>query len=227
VRPDPGPQPQGRGRRAAAGALGTLVLVQVLTALGFLFVLTTLPPKLDLQTGPRSPTVGPAGELAPTGLPTAPAAAGRDSLRATELDIPKLGIRSKLLELGVDGTGALQPPTEPDVVGWFAGAAAPGEQGPMVIAGHVDSRTGRGIFFDLEDLRRGDLVDVGRSDGRTATYRVTGVRVVDKDHFPTQQVYGPTAGAELRLITCGGTFDRTTGHYLRNVVVSGVLVGAG
>ena len=93
-----------------------------------------------------------------------------------------------------------------------------------MIAGHVDSRTGPGIFFDLKDLARGDLVEVGRSDGRTATYRVTGVQVVDKDRFPTQQVYGPTAGAELRLITCGGTFDRTTGHYLRNVVVSGMLV---
>ncbi|HVH22830.1 MAG TPA: class F sortase [Pseudonocardia sp.] len=224
ARHGPGPTRLGRSRTALAGALAALVVAQVLTGLGYLFVLTTVPPELGLRTGPRSPSVGPPRHLAPTGEPAPAAVDPGGPLRATDLDIPKLGIRSTVLELGVDATGALQPPAEPDVVGWFSGAAAPGEQGPTVIAGHVDSRTGPGIFFDLKDLARGDLVEVGRSDGRTATYRVTGVQVVDKDRFPTQQVYGPTAGAELRLITCGGTFDRTTGHYLRNVVVSGMLV---
>jgi sortase (surface protein transpeptidase) len=81
------------------------------------------------------------------------------------------------------------------------------------------------VFYRLKDLVPGDLVDVGRSDGKTARYRVTQVTTVEKDQFPTQQVYGPTPGAELRLITCGGSFDRAARHYLRNVVVSGVLVG--
>jgi sortase (surface protein transpeptidase) len=94
-----------------------------------------------------------------------------------------------------------------------------------VIAGHVDSQNSPGVFFRLKDLGVGDEVTVGRSDGRTARYRVTGVLTVDKDAFPTQLVYGPTAGPELRLITCGGSFDRDSGHYLRNVVVSAVLVG--
>ena len=82
---------------------------------------------------------------------------------------------------------------------------------------------GPGVFYDLKDLVRGDRVVLRRSDGQTATYRVTSVLTVDKDQFPTRQVYGPTPGPELRLITCGGTFDRAAGHYLRNVVVSGVL----
>ena len=198
----------------AAGALAGLVAALILAALGYLFAPS------DVVAQRPDPPIGPNPEAARSD----PAPPGSPPLRATELDIPKLGIRADLLELGVDATGALQPPPAPDLVGWFGGAAAPGEQGPTVIAGHVDSRTGPGIFYGLKDLVRGDLVAVGRSDGRTATYRVTGVQVVDKDRFPTQQVYGPTAGAELRLITCGGTFDRTTGHYLRNVVVSGVLV---
>jgi LPXTG-site transpeptidase (sortase) family protein len=93
-----------------------------------------------------------------------------------------------------------------------------------VIAGHVDSKDGPGVFYRLKDLAPGDQVDVGRSDGKTARYRITEVFTVEKDKFPTQKVYGQTPGSELRLITCGGTFDEVAGHYLRNVVVSGVLV---
>lgn len=209
-------------RALATGALTGLIVLQVLVALAFLLVVTTVPARPDLQAGPPLPVVAPVDTAdAPPPVDPGPAVG---PVRATRLDIPKLGIAQNLIELGVDPTGVLQPPDRPDVAGWFPGAAAPGEQGPTVIAGHVDSRSGPGVFFALKDLARGDLVDVGRSDGRTATYRVTGTLVVDKDEFPTWQVYGPTAGAELRLITCGGGFDRSTGHYLRNVVVSAVLV---
>jgi LPXTG-site transpeptidase (sortase) family protein len=207
-------------RPLAFGALALLTVLHLVAALTFLFVLTTVPPDLDMQTGPRpsAPAPQPAGSLP---APAPPGSA--QSLRATELEIPALDIHQYLLELGVDGTGVLLPPVRPDVAGWFSGAAAPGEPGPTVIAGHVDSTSGPGVFYDLKDLVRGDRVVLRRSDGQTATYRVTSVLTVDKDRFPTQQVYGPTPGPELRLITCGGTFDRATGHYLRNVVVSGVL----
>jgi len=218
-----------RARPLAFAALAVLTALHLVAALTFLFLLTTVPPDLDLQTGPRSsaPAPQPAGSLPapgpadPQGAPAPPGSA--QSLRATELEIPALDIHQYLLELGVDPTGVLQPPVRPDVAGWFSGAAAPGEPGPTVIAGHVDSTSGPGVFYDLKDLVRGDRVVLRRSDGQTATYRVTSVLTVDKDQFPTQQVYGPTPGPELRLITCGGTFDRATGHYLRNVVVSGVL----
>jgi LPXTG-site transpeptidase (sortase) family protein len=214
-----------RLRQLAAFALAVLTVLHLLAALGFLLVLTTVPPDLDLQTGPRSSSVGPQTGPVPTADPALTSGLRVPALRATELDIPALGIRQDLLELGVDAsTGALLPPAAPEAAGWFTGAAAPGERGPTVIAGHVDSRTGPGVFHALTDLTPGDRVRVGRSDGRTATYRVTDVLTVDKDRFPTEQVYGPTAGPELRLITCGGSFDRDTGHYLRNVVVSGVLV---
>ena len=102
----------------------------------------------------------------------------------------------------------------------------PGEVGPTVIAGHVDSYEGPGIFYRLDTLRPGDLVTVGRSDGVAIRYRVTDVVNVPKDAFPTRQVYGPTPGPKLRLITCGGEFDHSARRYLRNVVVSAVYADA-
>jgi sortase (surface protein transpeptidase) len=91
--------------------------------------------------------------------------------------------------------------------------------------GHIDSRTGPGVFFRLPELRPGDQVYVTRADGTLARFRVTAVQTYPKDHFPTQAVYGPVPDAELRLITCGGVFDRSRGSYLSNVVVFARLTG--
>jgi hypothetical protein len=146
---------------------------------------------------------------------------------ATTLDVPRLGItRSSLTELGVDAAGVLVPPSSIAVAGWFTGSAVPGAVGPTVIAGHVDSYEGPGIFHRLASLRPGDLVTVGRSDGVAVRYRVTDVVSVPKDAFPTRRVYGPTPGPELRLITCGGEFDHSARRYLSNVVVSAVYADA-
>jgi len=146
---------------------------------------------------------------------------------ATTLDVPRLRIGwSSLVDLGVDDAGVLIPPTSVAVAGWYTGSAVPGEVGPTVIAGHVDSYAGPGIFYRLDTLRPGDLISVGRSDGVTVRYRVTDVTTVPKDAFPTRQVYGPTPGPELRLITCGGEFDHAARRYLRNVIVSAVYADA-
>ena len=146
---------------------------------------------------------------------------------ASTLDVPRLGIsRSSLVALGLDAAGELVPPASIGVAGWFTGSAVPGQVGPTVIAGHVDSYEGPGIFYRLDTLRPGDLVAVGRSDGVTVRYRVTDVVTVPKDAFPTQAVYGPTPGSELRLITCGGEFDHTARRYLNNVIVSAVSADA-
>lgn len=152
-----------------------------------------------------------------------PPAAPTGFVRATELRIPSLGVRSALVGLTVDGAGVMEPPADPAVAGWFTGAAVPGETGPAVIAGHVDSRSGPGIFFSLTDIGVGAVIDIDRSDGRTVRYRVTEIEDVAKNAFPTEEVYGPTPAPELRLITCGGEFDTTARHYLRNVIVSAVL----
>jgi sortase (surface protein transpeptidase) len=128
-------------------------------------------------------------------------------------------VDTPLTQIGVDATGALVPPADFSQAGWFAAGPAPGEVGPAVLAGHVDNRSGPAVFFRLEDLTPGDEVLVTRSDGQTVPFTVTRVASWPKSAFGTAEVYGPTPGAELRLITCGGTFDRSRRSYTDNVVV--------
>jgi LPXTG-site transpeptidase (sortase) family protein len=165
------------------------------------------------DTGAAAAQGSPPGPVLLTG-PAAPAAA-----TAVEVRIPAIGVQSSLAELGVDDTGALEPPTDFAQAGWFTAGPVPGDVGPAVIAGHVDSRTGPAVFFRLEELAVGDAVLVSRSDGRDVEFRVTHVARYPKEDFATAEVYGPTTGAELRLITCGGTFDSTRRSYEDNVVV--------
>jgi LPXTG-site transpeptidase (sortase) family protein len=143
------------------------------------------------------------------------------------LTIPAIGVQTSLIHLGLTAAGALQVPSSTAVAGWYAGSPRPGAIGPAVIAGHVDSHTGPGVFFHLPQLRSGDHVYVRRADGTLAVFRVTAVRSYAKDRFPTLAVYGPTPDAELRLITCGGAFDPQLGSYLSNTVVYAVQVGGG
>jgi len=138
------------------------------------------------------------------------------------LTIPDIGVQTRLIHLGLTTTGALQVPPTTAVAGWYTGSPRPGAIGPAVIAGHIDSHVGPGIFFRLSQLRPGDHVYVRRADGTLAVFRVTAVRSYAKDRFPTLAVYGPTRDAELRLITCGGTFDPQLRSYLSNTVVYAV-----
>ncbi|WP_448627244.1 class F sortase [Geodermatophilus sp. URMC 64] len=135
------------------------------------------------------------------------------------VQVPALGVDSPLPPLGVDAAGALVPPGDPAQAGWFAAGPVPGDAGPAVLAGHVDSSRGPGVFFRLAELAPGDEVRVQRADGTTARFTVTRVARYPKTAFPTAEVYGPTPDAELRLITCGGAFDRVRRSYLDNVVV--------
>jgi LPXTG-site transpeptidase (sortase) family protein len=143
------------------------------------------------------------------------------------LTIPAIGVQTSLIDLGLTAAGALQVPPSTAVAGWYTGSPRPGGIGPAVIAGHIDSHVGPGVFFHLAQLRPGDHVYVRRSDGTLAVFRVTTVQSYAKDHFPTLAVYGATPDAELRLITCGGTFDPQLGSYLNNTVVYAVQVSDG
>jgi sortase (surface protein transpeptidase) len=107
--------------------------------------------------------------------------------------------------------------------GWFTGAPRPGAPGPAVVLGHVNGGGAAGIFARLHELTGGDEVLVRRTDGTTARFTVTRVDQVAKEHFPTEEVYGDTEGPELRLITCGGSFDRDAGSYRDNVIVYATL----
>jgi sortase (surface protein transpeptidase) len=135
------------------------------------------------------------------------------------VSIPTLGVKSRLLELGLDENKAMEVPRDPDRAGWFSRGPAPGALGPAVIAGHVTWDGAPGVFYRLTTLRRGDQVAVTRSDGRTAVFTVDRVARFSKSEFPTQAVYGAIDHAGLRLITCGGTYDESEHRYLDNVVV--------
>ena len=153
----------------------------------------------------------------------APAATPRPVAAPESLDIPAIGVRTRLIRLGLTASGALQVPASTAVAGWYTGGPRPGATGPAVIAGHVDSYLGPGVFFRLRELKPGNLVYVRRADGSLAVFQVTDVHTYAKAHFPTAQVYGPVPDSQLRLITCGGTFDAATGHYLSNVIVFAAL----
>jgi hypothetical protein len=157
----------------------------------------------------------PRGNFAAPPLPRA----GRRVPRPVSLVIPAIGVRTSLIKLGRTAQGTLQVPTSTSVAGWYTASPRPGKIGSAIIAGHIDSYAGPGVFFRLRLLRPGNLVYVRRSDGTLAVFRVYAEHMYVKARFPTQQVYGPEPDAELHLITCGGVFDSATGHYLSNVVV--------
>ena len=152
------------------------------------------------------------------GLPQRVAAPGATS-KPVRLEIPASGVSTPLLRLGLEPDGAMQVPTDFARAGWFAEGPAPGQVGPSVIAGHVDSKTGPAVFYRLRDLRPGDPVLVERADGSRLRFLVERSRSVLKRTFPTQDVFGPVPAAALRLITCGGEFDRARGSYPENLVV--------
>jgi hypothetical protein len=153
--------------------------------------------------------------------PSATAAPPPRQGRPTRVRVPAIGVDSGLAVLGLDATGALVPPADFTQAGWYGGGPAPGDTGPAVLAGHLDARRGPAVFARLGELRPGDRVEVWRG-GQRLLFRVTGSLRTRKDRFPTAVVYGPTPGPELRLVTCGGDFDRRSGHYRDNVVVFAV-----
>jgi len=145
------------------------------------------------------------------------------------VDIPAIGVNSRVLHLGVTADGMIQVPsiyTEASEAAWYKYSATPGQIGSSVIEGHLDSYHGPAVFFRLGALRAGDRVDVTLADGVTAVFRVTGVREYPKSNFPAKTIYGATNYAALRLITCGGAFDYATGHYLSSIVVFAALTSS-
>jgi sortase (surface protein transpeptidase) len=140
------------------------------------------------------------------------------------LRIPRIGVESQLVRLGLDGARAMEVPGDPGEAGWYTKGPTPGALGPAVIAGHLTWAREPAIFFRLGELRRGDRVEVLRQDGRTAIFAIRRVVRVSKSRFPTDAVYGPTDHAALRLITCGGRYDDDRARYDDNVVVFAAMV---
>lgn len=146
------------------------------------------------------------------------------------LTIPAIGVTdSPVLDMSLNADGSIEVPPLDDTKssGWYDESPTPGELGPSVLLGHVDSRAnGPSVFYKLGDLQPGDEIEVGRADGSVAVFKVDGVREYAKDNFPTQTIYGNLDHAGLRLITCGGTFNPSVGHYESNVIAFATLMSS-
>jgi LPXTG-site transpeptidase (sortase) family protein len=146
--------------------------------------------------------------------------------RPTKVRIASIGVDATIIDLGLNPDRTLEVPEDIRLTGWWTGRSVPGEDGPSIVVGHIDSAAqGAGVFFRLRELDVGDVIHVERSDGSIAEFRVTETELVLKDEFPTEKVYGSTEGSQLRLITCGGSFDRSAGSYLGNLIVYAEHVG--
>ncbi|WP_051681783.1 class F sortase [Cellulomonas sp. HZM] len=239
----PGHQP-GRGRRRVAA----VVVGAGLLAAGGAAVTTALaaqlpaPPTPAASAAPSSrdgaagagrgvPAPGPSATpddrgAAPTSAASAPAgapsAAATGVPRPQSVSIPSLHVSSRLLTLGLASDGTIAVPAKGpnyDRAAWFDGSPRPGAVGPAVIEGHVDGANGPSVFHELGRIQKGARIDVTRTDGSVVRFVVDGVASYPKDDFPITVVYANTDRPELRLITCGGAFDRRTGHYVDNTVV--------
>jgi sortase (surface protein transpeptidase) len=209
-------------RPAAALALAAGLVVIAGGATGLLLTRHSTPAM-------RPVAAGVAALPAPTGSIVAPpqSAAPKPVAAPVSLTIPLIGVRTNLMTLGLASNGALQVPllSMASVAGWYTGSPRPGSIGSAIIVGHIDTTKGPAVFARINTLTSGDRIYVKRADGTLVEFRVTSVQTYLKDHFPTEDVYGPVPDPELRLITCGGAWDPATHHYLSNVVVYATEVG--
>lgn len=193
-------------------------------------------PLVPLPSAPATaspPDRSPAGP-APSGpAPVRSSAVQRPAVRPLppstplRLKIPSIEVDAPMMKLALNAAGALEPPPDnnPVLTGWYAGGTVPGAVGTAVTAGHVDTRLGPGVFYDLGAVRKGATVEIVRADRRTAVFTVYAIEVHDKKDFPDQRVYGPSARPEVRLITCAGDYDKKSG-YSDNVVVYAALTAS-
>lgn len=170
-------------------------------------------------------TSAPIPGVTPSASPSA--AAGLAVSDPVHLSVPSIGVETGLQPLHLLADGTLESPSSWNVAGWYSGGIKPGQIGPAVIAGHIDSTKGPAVFYRLNKLVVGDQAIVTEQDGAVLTFVVDDLQSYPKSGFPAAAVYGPTPYPQLRLITCTGDFDYATHNYLDNLVVSAHLVSGG
>ncbi len=182
-----------------------------------------------MTTAPKTGGTAAPGRPPARGLP--PAHEPLPGAGPQGLIIKAMGVKAPIEGHGLDPRGGVEtPPYErPNAVAWYQDGPLPGSTGAAVLVGHVDTQQSPAVFYELSNIKRGAKINVTRTDGTTAEFTVEDVSVVDKDHWDDDKVYGPRDPnrAELRLITCGGDYNRAQHEYSANVVVSAYLTGAG
>jgi sortase (surface protein transpeptidase) len=166
-----------------------------------------------------SQVVNAASAAAPVKPPIPVHPAGLPKSAPTRLEIPSINVDASFMAVGQTAEGALDVPPH-DAVGWYTGAPTPGEIGPAIVVGHVDSSIyGPAVFFHLKELKPDDDVKITREDGSVVTFKVDKLESYDQKAFPSEAVYGNINYPGLRLITCDGDFNYSTRHYSNNLVV--------
>ncbi|MFI9648350.1 class F sortase [Streptomyces sp. NPDC052040] len=233
----PSPQASKDRPSAASARLVSRALLwpAAAVALGGLLIHHSMAPPADPKppTPPRAALQPPAGPP-PAALSARPAPQGGSSSvlqslarsAPKRLVIPQIGVDAPFTELSLDATGHLNPPPPNDrnLVGWYKNGASPGERGTAIVAGHVDTTTGPAVFVFLRLLKPGGIVDITRADGTTLRFQIDSVETFSKAHFPDQRVYADAPTPQLRLITCGGSYDHAAHEYLSNTVVFAHLI---
>ncbi|WP_424922372.1 class F sortase [Streptomyces sp. wa53] len=223
--------PQPSEPDSASPAIGRSLLWPVVAVgLGFLLVYNSfdasagVPPvpsvvSLPAASAPAAPTPSASVSTPPLELP--PSYPKRISIKSIAVDAPFTP-----LAIGPSGQLDAPPASDANLAGWFKNGATPGERGTSVVAGHVDTKTGPAVFLLLSTLKKGNMVDITREDGVVATFEVDSVETFSKADFPDDRVYADKGTAQLRLITCGGVYDKKKKDYEDNVVVFAHLASA-
>jgi LPXTG-site transpeptidase (sortase) family protein len=222
-----------RHRLLGLVALSALVAVVGIVLTNRIATSATSAPPASAATPAPSPSTSPSptASVTPTPSPSTTAAPAtpegaeeRNPSKPVRLEVPAIGVDAPVIELGLNPDDTLEVPEDFATTGWWSGGPRPGQLGPAVIAGHVDSKSGPAVFYRLRELAKGDAIRVHERNGATTTFTVERIERHPKDEFPTDAVYRSDLDRHaLRLITCGGTFDRSTGHYRDNVIVFATL----
>jgi hypothetical protein len=213
----------GRARRRPSKNVRSLGIAAALTVLGVVLAIASATSSGWARTSysdrhPQTARVGAPvpGKLVP--VSTHPRLR-RQMPVPSRIIVPAIGVNAPLIRLGKNRDGTVHVPRSFADAGWFQPGPEPGEKGAAVIFGHVDSKSGPGVFYHLRALRRGDRIRIRLVTGERLTFAVTGSKEASKSHFPTKLVYARTPNPTLRLVTCGGAFDAATGHYVDNYIV--------
>jgi len=221
-----------RWNRTSATARGVVsrpwavVVLAAVFLVGMATGVTVVRPNRGSSSRPAGNPVGAPGASQAADLPTPSDLPRQDPQLPVgmSVEIPSISVKSELIGLHIQPDSSLGVPADFGVAGLWTEGAAPGTPGPTIVVGHVNSVKGPAVFSRLHELEPGASVVIRKADGSALTYAVERSDQYAKSSFPTQVVYGATAGPTLRLITCGGTFDRTRREYTDNVVVFAHLV---
>lgn len=171
-------------------------------------------PSVNVPTFDEQPTISVSKPLAPVSVSIP---------LPTRVRVPDIQVDSDLIYTNLNSDGTIETPSvhSPKQASWFKGSPRPGDVGPAIVLGHVDGDRQQGVFYRLRQLKVGSQITIDREDRSTISFTVYKVVHADKDHFPTDLVYGNTDDSQIRLITCGGVFNRSERSYEDNIIVFG------